>query len=358
MLGFHNIKVPLTARKRHPPLGPDSFCATCNTKFSNQRNYRYHISRFHNGPPRTYEPSTFDIATSNCKICDKNYKSKGYFNVHMWKYHNIWLPQSKSPPVPKMKANIKYPNLNADVNDPSIHCAICKKMFSEKSKYLIHLEEVHKKPIPDLREGVRCNGVDNVDISCNNKYCAKCNRVFYTKDLYRIHLKDAHNNTVPKSQLRMPCIYPNSLDPNNYCSPCNMTCSDRSKYQAHLKDYHAMSVKNRATIRSGIFMENPVIDYDINYCNACNKNFTMRFCYRKHLARVHGIPIPMSCRNFLVRYKGSLEIDESNLRCRVCNDTFSCQLNYRNHLKSVHHVRDTHDRIMSDRESGTKFIYI
>ncbi|KAI9356439.1 hypothetical protein BD770DRAFT_444266 [Pilaira anomala] len=85
----HEIQIHNTRRFPNIDIG-SLHCNTSNLTLLARKSYRQHmlgfhttnISRFHNGPPRKYEPSTFDTATS-------------YF--------------------PKMKANIKDPKLDAEV---------------------------------------------------------------------------------------------------------------------------------------------------------------------------------------------------------------------------------------------------
>lgn len=118
--------------------------------------------------------------------------------------------------------------------DTEFGCALCEKPFSHELLQHNHLQRFHKidplknpnKLLPDI---------NNPDV-----YCRSCKKKYSTKSKYYIHLRMVHNMENPDGRryIKYPHIASSRYDPNNYCS----AYEDQHSFYYHFRQIHKINI--------------------------------------------------------------------------------------------------------------------
>lgn len=375
----HNISV-LNDTQNLNAEDPNHYCNVCDFKFSARCVFRQHIRHFHKVVFRKVAPQAIlkdipspvmDNPSLDCAQCKRTYKSKSSYRIHLIRIHHMKLPKLASDAsqidfdalecktckiafkgsrslkvharrlhgVDYFKPTVIHTDLKPDVDDPNYYCKACDRTSSTKDSFLKHLAYMHANIMPELYEGVACNGVQPKD---GRNYCAECSKAFHAKWLLRLHLEKTHGiaaGTDFISKVESPNfdVTPDPKDPNNYCATCNKTYSIRSSYLKHLFYIHGISVKRSIyTPGDGSSEKELVVDYKTRYCNVCDKSYSTDTSYNHHLSLIHGEVPPRSGQYKDIMRKETPVVDLKNFICTTCNKKYKDRESYGAHIRIIH----------------------
>lgn len=120
----------------------DYICHNCNYKFNRKSNLMRHIKKC---------SEIVETSTYKCEICNKSYKVKGFYLIHLEDHRRM-------NEVTEIKPQIQYNNLDNK-------CEKCNKNFSRASNLQKHIKVIHNK------ERLNCEFCDrefNYDRSLKN----------------------------------------------------------------------------------------------------------------------------------------------------------------------------------------------
>ena len=138
---------------------------------------RLHLRHVHRIDPEMGHDITGElIRESRCEICGEKFDPR-HRAAHMRNTHKIATPK-KSRKTPKKREGID----NSSPDKP--YCRFCKKTYSNKSNYTIHMREVH--------------GDLNPTIAAHN--CDECEAMFVVENSLRKHKDLLHTQTKGKGK--------------------------------------------------------------------------------------------------------------------------------------------------------------
>lgn len=80
------------------------------------------------------------------------------------------------------------------IDEISKHCTVCNKVYKSRDSYKLHLYKIHGISLPRLRPKAMQIEHDVIpDMNDKNNYCVSCKRTYSNRVLCTHHLSDIHN---------------------------------------------------------------------------------------------------------------------------------------------------------------------
>ena len=290
---------------------PDMCCKSCERTYKTKGLYHLHLKSTHqiNAPGR--EPEIV-IATQDsnensfyCSGCNKHIEDHTSYMRHIKATHS--------------KKHIKHFNLKPDFYDPNKYCKSCERTYKSKTLYRLHLKKTHLIDAPCKKpKTVIAKQKSNI----NGFYCSGCNKHIENQTSYTKHIITKH----PKKRIKHFNLKPDFYDPNKYCKSCERTYKTKALYRLHLKNTHKLVPTN---------FEPKIIRKNSNengvYCCGCNSYIKGHASYLKHIKLQHS---SKQIRHFNMRP----DINDPNMYCNACERTYGTTALYRHHLKISHKI--------------------
>lgn len=139
------------------PNDPTFFCQPCQKQYANNRTYQSHIRLVHSDKvdtaklvftnPIMVEVDNGNLNNKNCTICDREYSNRSNYVTHM----NTWHKDGNRQPVVKRGERSKIDhNVMPIWDDPNKYCRSCKRGYSDKTNYRIHVRSIHRDNIAEI----------------------------------------------------------------------------------------------------------------------------------------------------------------------------------------------------------------
>ncbi|KAG2215188.1 hypothetical protein INT46_001464 [Mucor plumbeus] len=152
-----------------------------------------------------------------CCGCNMHIKSFVVYTEHI---------KTKHP-----KKRIKHFNLKPDFHDPDMCCKSCERTYKTKGLYHLHLKSTHQINAPGREPEIV---IATQDSNENSFYCSGCNKHIEDHTSYMRHIKATHS----KKHIKHFNLKPDFYDPNKYCKSCERTYKSKTLYRLHLKKTH------------------------------------------------------------------------------------------------------------------------
>lgn len=311
------------------PFDPNFYCQTCQKKYENRKKYRKHLYSIHNirktkntptenDDPASLKPEAVDTnrilrhtkeistdsktesqntikgilksKTTEPKTIMKPEAKPTVSRINLRKRTINYLEQEVNSTAIKKRKRAKEPNaiLKPIIDDPNFFCRVCKKTYSNKYGYRVHLEHIHFIKPPHVNTGA-------------------INEPIY--------------------------LLPDPHDPDFYCRVCKSTQFNLVQHRQHCRSVHHMVFDRE--------FKNPDAPIDINcpkfYCPRCEKQFKGKYYYRSHLKSVHEIIYKQAKKK--ANNDLEIDIDSPDFFCAKCDKKFLEKYYFRRHLKYVHAIK-------------------
>ncbi|XP_076060894.1 uncharacterized protein LOC143036875 [Oratosquilla oratoria] len=344
-------------------------CSDCKIKFGMESNLQKHLKSHYFKEERP------------CPICEREFKSIGYYNEHVarcksgWKcelcnlicetreyYRKHQRAEHGGENVVRYQCNAceksflekhRYDDhMITHSSEKAFACPICEKQFKRMRPLNVHLLRAHS----DQSQKHICSYCKNVfnsvaelerhkSIHKRECPCQACGHVYSTKAALQNHLAVHHNN---------------GSTPLYGCPVCDLRFAKEYNLKAHIAVHNVESL------------------YDCPY-DECSKSFKSESLLKTHLQRRHGQGVSLSCsscdKSFFSEYElrrheathnnGSFECpdcpkvfrhemqlqkhmlthtDEQPYECAICNATFNSRNAVVRHLQSQHGLAEQDSR--------------
>lgn len=240
---------------------------------------------------------------------------------------------TKPKKKPKRKPKNDSDDSDSDYRDPSEvlnhNCEQCSKSFRHRSKYLLHVSQVHgtgKHSCDICSKTFKCQSYLNHhkkkqhQASGEIRKCDICNKEFING-----YLLDQHNKSVHSSVKE--------------CKLCHKKLKNRSSLYTHMKYIH-----------DSIFNKTANLD-DCFKCDTCLQTFTLEDDLLEHVFEMHSInsydcPVCLknfSCLNYLNKHISQIHVGKesklSSFHCDNCLLIFYRKCDLEGHIELAHSLR-------------------
>ncbi|XP_070497892.1 zinc finger protein 62 homolog [Chironomus tepperi] len=326
-----------------------------------------------------------------CKICDKQFKSKRYLSVHE-KIHNKQFKCEICNKMFSFNSHLDDHKKTIHENPGSFECEICGKKFCQKSNLKSHQkthnedrpkslqcqrltyqkkinlkmsakitnffkikpkvvkidEEVSKSPkirecqvvIKDIKHQFGSNELELFKkISSNQRnrneksICKYCGKKLSSEDCLKMHMK---------------YIHPNEFDLFN-CGICNRRFFKKQSLEVHMKKKHPdeQIEKFECDFDGKIFKTKKELyshmgcHFSLIKCQICHK--MLKYNYMKsHLRNFHATDKKFQCKICDKQFKSKYylnrheKLHNKQFKCEICNKMFSINSHLDDHKKTIH----------------------
>lgn len=228
---------------------------------------------------------------------------------------------------------------NSQLEQESIQCQLCNKVFSTKTAFQAH-HRTHTKETEDPYRCNICSKTFAVPARLTRHYrthtgekpfrCEFCNKSFSVKENLSVHRR-IHTKERPYK-----------------CDVCSRAFEHSGKLHRHMRIHtgerpHKCTICSKTFIQSGQLVihmrthtgEKPYV------CSVCQKGFTCSKQLKVH-SRTHTGEKPYSCEicgksfgyNHVLKLHQVAHYGEKVYKCTICNDTFNSKKCLETHIKS------------------------
>lgn len=120
---------------------PNSYCRTCDFKYSSRYSYRAHLVNVHSMKLEYLKKLTPGQPNFYCMDCEKTTRES-------YKRHRYHCKSSSQIKTFYKKSVVPYPDLVIDEKHPEFYCAQCDKKLAHKSSFREHLKKTHNLQKP------------------------------------------------------------------------------------------------------------------------------------------------------------------------------------------------------------------
>ncbi|KAI8641934.1 hypothetical protein BD408DRAFT_198021 [Parasitella parasitica] len=339
---------------------PNNYCQSCENTYSNKNNFRAHLRKVHsiaiynrvaNVVPDPHDPDF------NCAACQKKYENKKKYRKHLYSIHNI---RSVNDKLVEIDSNVKLeehdPNLimkqatMSNIAAESLYSTSNHKgsngILRRRPESLDLEKEVASTTVKKKKEGTSLLP----KIGDPNFYCRVCKKTYSNKYSYSVHLDHVHDIQPPQHLSKTPVdpdkLFPDPHDPDFYCRICEITHFNLPEHRLHCRIVHHMVFERQYKNPDAVIN----IDCPNFFCRKCEKQYPGKYNYRSHLKSVHEIIYKQAKK----RANSDIEIniDSPDFYCDKCDKRFQEKYYFRRHLKYVHNLRYKREKLI--RKEGKR----
>lgn len=230
--------------------------------------------------------------------------------------------QTTQPTLPDSPTSLKITDDKSNFDCPS-----CRMTLSNQTSFNIHVTEVHRLKLQEIRPKVVIRTLTDPTRRENDS------------DSARQYGPDVGPSTVEKIQIpkrsrqlsdpkMKPIMAKTSNTSNLNCVPCNVRFSSQSSLNNHFTKVHEIAAPKRQKISRKLMS-----------CEVCNVTNIYKSSYIRHLKANHGIiqkALVLFCRPNNNIQPDS--VDPTTVYCRSCHYTFGSTNIYRKHLIDLHNI--------------------
>lgn len=329
------------------PFDPNFYCQTCQKKYENRKKYRKHLYSIHNIRGVKETPKKNDDPTS--------IKPEADDSNQILRQPKETSTESKTKSANTIKGILKSKTINLKtITKPGANPIVSR--ITLRKRTINYLEqEVNSTAIKKRKRARESDAPLQPIIDDPNFFCRVCKKTYSNKYGYRVHLEHihfikppGHVNTGAVNELIH--LLPDPHDPDFYCRVCKSTKFNLAQHRQHCRSVHHMVFDRE--------FKNPDAPIDIDcpnfYCPRCEKQFKGKYYYRSHLKSVHEIVYKQAKRK--ANNDVEIDIDSPDFYCAKCDKKFQEKYYFRRHLKYVHTLKYKLSKSMKkEKKRGVTF---
>ena len=282
-------------------------CTLCNTQLDTRGMVKKHIKNVH-----------FGIKPFTCPLCKKSIQQKSHLKTHILKQH----PGKKSllkkavtnhKKVEAQMTNNKIVKSSIIVNDDSLTCPICHKVYLSIETKEKHLLTFHKQSLAKFDEIQYQHNHENKtsSTSATSFECPVCHVKLSDMEAKKTHLKSVHR-------------YLKHFE----CMDCQLVVYSQLHLNVHMHVYHTMP------------QNLPMSVLQCEYHN-CKQEFGTLEQVLNHVEIQHAYQCPECPRHVqttsgLAKHYKKAHINNQLVCCNYCGNCYKDDYELENHIRQKH----------------------